>query len=160
MQWQFYANEKLFKSLVLQWCKPRATECRIRAACESNSVGLGEQNSKRNRHETPPKLTSEAFIGTSDHLCFKILHVPPLLKHGTHSGRLESLSPTGTFPSPCVSWASHALAGSSLLPLQHFIPSCRRGKGKHEKSKTNLNFTWQRCAALLVSSSPNSSNTN
>lgn len=149
MHCQFYANEKLFKSLVLQWCNPRATECPIRASCESNSVGLGEQNSKRNRHKTPPKLTSEAFIGTSDHLCFKILHVLPLLKHATHSGRLESLSPTGTFPSPCVSWASHVLAGSSLLPLQHFIPPS--WKGKHEKKQNQFELHMTEACSIITS---------
>lgn len=71
---------------------------------------------------TPPKLTSEAFMGTSDHLCFKILHVPPLLKHATYSGRLESLSPTGTFHSPCVSSASHALAVSSYYLCNILYP--------------------------------------
>lgn len=101
MQCQFYANEKLLKSLVLQWCKPRATECWIRAACECNCVGFGEKNSEKDRHKTFPKLTSKAFMGTSDHLCFKILHVVPLLKHVPHTLADQNLClQQGPFPAP------------------------------------------------------------
>lgn len=109
------------------------------SGCASPTVwDSGSKIPKRNRCKTPPKTTSEAFMGTWKRLCFKSRMFLPSKTCAIHSGGWESLLVfSRVLSQPHIPGGSHGL-GAPLPPQQYFTAMLRKKRETRGKSRNNL----------------------